>query len=158
MESLVQVAGAVLSLPAATFQAALERGGHFRQLIGRATRAFFLQVALVAACNRLHGAEQRMARWLLMAHDRVSADEVLLTHELLAEMLGATRPTATLALGALQQAGLVRTAWGRITILDRGGLEAASCECYAATQLEYERLLTTESEGPAQPPLPEATA
>jgi CRP-like cAMP-binding protein len=141
VEAVVQVSGAALCLPASVFQTALAHDGEFRQLMSRSMRAFFLQVALVAVCNRLHTAEQRMARWLLMTHDRVGARELLLTHDLLAEMLGATRSTATLALGSLQQAGYVRTAWGRITILDRAGLESASCECYAATQTEYERLL-----------------
>ena len=151
-EALMQVPGVALSLPVAAFQAALEHDGTFGQLIRRSTRAFFLQIALVAACNRLHRADQRLARWLLMTHDRVGADELLLTHEFLAEMLGATRSTATLVLGTLQRAGLVRTAWGRITVLDRAGLEAASCECYQATRDEYERLLGGQADVPARPP------
>jgi CRP-like cAMP-binding protein len=158
MESLAQVPGAALYLPVPVFQAALGRGGVFRSQIGRSTRAFFLQVALVAACNRLHGAEQRLARWLLMTHDRVDADELPLTHEFLAEMLGATRPTATLALRTLQRAGLVRTGWGQVTVLDRAGLEAASCECYAATRAEYERLLGTTAELPAHADARDGTA
>jgi CRP-like cAMP-binding protein len=145
IESVVQVPGSGLSLPVDAFQAVLNTSSDFHQLAGRSTRAFFLQVALVAACNRLHRAEQRIARWLLMTQDRVGADELLLTHEFLAEMLGATRSTATLALGTLQRAHLVHTAWGRITILNRAGLEAASCECYAATRAEYERLLGADS-------------
>ena len=102
----------------------------------------------MAACNRLHGAERRLARWLLMTHDRVGSDDLHLTHEFLAEMLGTTRSTATLALGALRRAGLVRTRLGRITVLDRAGLEAAACECYQATRAEYERLLGADAVRP----------
>ena len=150
VEALAQVPGTALRLPAAVFQAAQAREGEFRHMMSRSTRAFFLEVALVAVCNRLHTSEQRIARWLLMTHDRVGVDQVLLTHELLAEMLGATRSTATLALGSLQQAGYVRTAWGRITIVDRVGLESASCECYTATRAEYERLLGRSAVAPAR--------
>ena len=149
VEALAQVPGTVLRLPVGVFEATLARDAKFRGLMSRSARAFFLQVALVAVCNRLHSAEQRMARWLLMTHDRVGADELLLTHELLAEMLGATRSTATIALGALQRAGLVRTAWGQITVVDRAGLESASCECYGATCTEYERLLGSSAGLPA---------
>jgi CRP-like cAMP-binding protein len=145
MEAVVQVPGSGLGLPLAVFQAVVGRSGALRQLILRATRAFVLQVALGAACNRLHGAEARLARWLLMTHDRVGADDLRLTHEFLGEMLGTTRATATLSAGALQRAGLVRTGSGRITVVDRAGLEAMACECYQAIRAEYERLLGPEA-------------
>jgi hypothetical protein len=85
-----------------------------------------------AACNRVHVIEERCARWLLMSHDRVACDEIPLTQEFLAQMLGVRRPGVTVAIGILERAGLIAHGRGRITVTDRKGLEAASCECYAA--------------------------
>ena len=86
------------------------------------------------ACNAVHSVEQRLAKWLLMAHDRVASDTFPLTQEFLAMMLGAARPTVTIVAGALQRAGLVAYTRGQLTVTDRKGLEAASCECYRATR------------------------
>ena len=92
------------------------------------------------ACMALHSVEQRCCRWLLMTHDRVHRDEFHLSHEFLAMMLGSTRPTVTSVAGTLQKAGLIKYAHGRITIVDRQGLEAASCECYGTVKEHFDRL------------------
>jgi CRP-like cAMP-binding protein len=91
-----------------------------------------LQVAQLAACNRLHEIEQRLARWLLMTHDRVGSTSFPITHDLLAQMLGSGRPSVTVAAGALQKAGIIEYTRGVMTILNRKGLERAACECYRA--------------------------
>jgi CRP-like cAMP-binding protein len=91
-----------------------------------------LQVSQLAACNRLHEIEQRLARWLLMTHDRVRSEKFPITHDLLAQMLGSGRPSITVAAGTLQRAGLIEYTRGAVTILNRKGLEDAACECYAA--------------------------
>jgi CRP-like cAMP-binding protein len=93
-----------------------------------------MQVAQIAACNRLHEIEERLARWLLMCQDRVDSEILLLTHEFLAEMLGTGRPTVTLATGILQRAGLIEYTRGTVRILNRKNLEAAACECYDIIQ------------------------
>jgi CRP-like cAMP-binding protein len=100
--------------------------------------AFMNQTARSSACNRLHEIHQRLARWLLLVHDRVEGDEFGLTQEYLAEMLGVRRPSVTLAARTLQFAGLIDYRWGRIRILDRAGLEDAVCEDYRQTVSEYE--------------------
>ena len=107
----------------------------------RYTQALFTQVAQTAACNRLHDMTERCARWLLQTHDRVKQDEFDLTHEFLAQMLGVRRATVTVAVGALQQAGLITYRRGEMRILDRVGLEEAACPCYRIVTDEYERLL-----------------
>ena len=95
-----------------------------------------------AACNRLHPMEERCARWLLQTHDRVRSDDVPMTHEFLSQMVEVRRATVTVAAGMLQQAGLIRYSRGVVTVLDRPGLEAASCECYRLIQTRFDRLLT----------------
>jgi CRP-like cAMP-binding protein len=113
-----------------------------RRLLDRYTRAYLTQVAQGAACNRLHHLEPRCARWLLMTHDRVGgADAFPLKQEFLALMLGVRRTGVTLAAGALQDAGLIRYRRGGIRVLDRAGLEAASCECYGIVRRTFDRLL-----------------
>jgi len=93
-----------------------------------------------AACLALHPVQERCCRWLLMTHDRVHQDEFHLSHEFLAMMLGTTRPTVTIVAGTLQKAGLIKYTHGRITILDRQRLEAASCECYSTVKEHFDRL------------------
>ena len=114
--------------------------GPFRDVVGRYAQATLLQIMQCTACNALHDIEQRCSRWLLQTHDRVDGDAFQLKHEFLAIMLGSHRPTVTLVLGTLQKAGLIATKYGRITILNREGLEGASCECYEATRAQFERL------------------
>ena len=99
------------------------------------------QVSQSVACNGLHRLEQRCSRWLLMTRDRTSSDDLRLTHEYLAIMLGARRASVTEVLRPLQEAGLLRSHRGRISILDRAGLEARTCECYWVVKGEYDRLL-----------------
>jgi hypothetical protein len=93
-----------------------------------------MQVAQLAACNRLHEIEKRLARWMLMCQDRVESDLLPMTHEFFAQMLGAGRPSVTLAAGVLQRAGIIRYSRGKVTILNRRGLEDAACECYRVIQ------------------------
>src|SRR4029079_14062040 len=104
-------------------------------------QTLFEQCAQTAACNRLHALEHVCARWLLMIHDRVEGDELLLTQEFLSYMLGVRRAGVTEACGTLMRAGLIRYRHGHITIVDREGLEAASCECFKVSVDAYERLL-----------------
>ena len=140
-EGFVQIPGQAMRMGAAAFQQELAANGAFRTLLLRYDEAHQAQISQTAVCNGRHGLEQRLARWLLMAHDRVAADEVPLTQEVLAMMLGVHRPSITISAGILQRAGLIRCARGQITILDRRSLEAASCECYRAVRQRFERLL-----------------
>jgi CRP-like cAMP-binding protein len=128
-------------MPADVFRDETRRPGPLQDLAHRYAQALLNQSAQSTACNRLHPVEERLARWLLMTHDRVEGDELRLTQEVLSEMLGVRRPSVTLAAGALQQAGLIRYARGRVTVLDRAGLESASCECYRVVRAEFDRLL-----------------
>jgi CRP-like cAMP-binding protein len=115
--------------------------GALKAVLDRYAQALLTQTAQWAACNRLHPIDQRCARWLLLTHDQRQADRFPLTHEMLAQKLGARRPSVTTAARKLQHAGLIRYSRGRITVLDRVGLEAASCDCYRIVRGEYERLL-----------------
>ncbi|HET7207773.1 MAG TPA: Crp/Fnr family transcriptional regulator [Terriglobales bacterium] len=99
-------------------------------MINRYAHVQGMQVAQLAACNRLHEIEQRLARWMLMCHDRIESDLLPMTHEFFAQMLGAGRPSVTLAAGALQRAGVIKYTRGKVNILDRKGLEQSACECY----------------------------
>jgi CRP-like cAMP-binding protein len=120
-------------------------------LLQRYAQALFEQVSQTAACNRLHALEQRCARWLLMTHDRVDGDELTLTQEFLSYMLGVRRAGVTEACGTLQRSGLIRYRHGHITIVDRAGLEAATCECYAAAAAAYTQLLGELTDGRTSP-------
>jgi CRP-like cAMP-binding protein len=141
-ETMVQVPGEAKRMPAAMFaQGADERPG-LRRTLNRYTHAFLAQVSQTAACNRTHNLNERCARWLLMTHDRADgADTFPLTQEFLSFMLGVRRAGVTVAAGALQQAGLIKYSRGKITVTDRAGLEAASCDCYAIVRAQFDRLL-----------------
>ena len=118
------------------FRREFERPGAFRELMSHYAQALFGFVAQSTACNAIHSVEQRLARWLLMAHDRMGSDQFPLTQEFVAMMLGASRPTVSVVAGTLQKADLIKYRHGRVTIVNRGNLEAASCECYrVATDL-----------------------
>ena len=139
---VVQVAyGDIYALPIDAFNAEMSRRGAFYNVAIRYCAALTNQIMQTSVCNSLHTAEQRACRWLLMTHERVGMDEFPLTHDLLAEMLGVRRPTVTLVVGGLQRAGLIGFRRGHVTILDRDGLEAASCECYATVNASFSRLL-----------------
>jgi CRP-like cAMP-binding protein len=141
-EAFVQVQGdpaLVMSIDA--FRREMDRRGAFYDLVSRYARAFVGLVMQSVACNGLHSAEERCCRWLLMTHDRVEQDEFALTHEYMAMMLGVRRPTVTLVMAELTHAGIISHVRGRIRIVDRPGLEAASCECYRTIRALYDRLL-----------------
>jgi CRP-like cAMP-binding protein len=137
----MQVPGAGLQMSAELFLDAFQQSASLRSIVLRYAHAFFNQVAQSAACNHFHSLEQRCCRWLLMTHDRMHADEFLLTHEFLAMMLGVRRAGVTVAAGDLQREGLIRYTRGHITILNIQGLRERSCECYAVSKLEFDRLL-----------------
>jgi CRP-like cAMP-binding protein len=141
MRAFAQVPGDAFRMPADAFRAEAVPGGELAGLLLRYTQAVFHQVARSAACNQVHPIGQRCARWLLMSHDRVGKDQFELTQEFLAQMLGVRRARVGVAAGALQKAGHIKYARGRITVVDRAGLEGASCECYRAIRDEYLRLL-----------------
>ena len=129
--SMVQAEGdPFYRMPAPAFRAEMDRGGAFHTLVTRYTHALLGFIMQSTACNAVHSIEQRLARWLLLAQDRVGTDQYPLTQEFVAMMLGATRPTVTVVAGTLQKAGLIKYQRGHVTIVDRQRLEDASCECY----------------------------
>jgi CRP-like cAMP-binding protein len=140
-EAMVQAAGAALSLPAATLVEALEDSPALKALLLRYMQAFHVQVAQTAACNGRHPVEERLARWLLLAHDRAEGDTFPMTQEFIATMLGVRRAGVSVAAGILQRTGVINYMHGHVAILDRPGLERTSCECYAAVRRRCERLL-----------------
>ena len=139
--AVVQVAGHAVRMPGQRAQEAFQRGGPFQRLLLRYTQALLTQIAQTAACNKLHPLDQRLCRWLLWVCERVKKDEVKLTQEFIAGMLGVWREGVTLAVHDLEAAGLIRCARGRITILNRQALEARACECYRVVKAEFNRLL-----------------
>lgn len=138
--TFAQLPGEVKRMSAATFAAGFDERLALRKLVLRYTKAYLVQVAQTAACNRAHDIKSRCARWLLMTQDRVDgAPTFELTHQFLAFMLGVRRAGVTVAAGILKDAGLIRYARGSITVLDREGLEAASCECYSVARTYMQR-------------------
>jgi CRP-like cAMP-binding protein len=129
-----------LRMPARTFRRACIERAALRSVMGRYVSWSHTGMAQWVACARLHEAHERMARWLLMCHDRVDGYTLALTHDFLAQMLGVRRPTVTLAAGMLHKAGLIHYSRGVVTILDREGLEHAACECHRVSRNEYRRL------------------
>jgi CRP-like cAMP-binding protein len=124
-----------------------EFNGATLQLLLRYTQALITQMAQTAVCNRHHSLDQQLCRWLLLSLDRLPGDELLMTQELIANMLGVRREGVTEGAMKLQHAGLIRYARGRISVLDRAGLEKRTCECYAVVRREYERLLPGKHAG-----------
>ncbi len=141
VRAITQVAGHGLRVDAKVFLEWLERSHAFQTLVDRYTQALFGQIAQAAACNRLHSSEERLSRWLLMSHDRVESDQFMITQEFLGQMLGARRSTVSVSAGILQRAGLISYRRGHVTIVDREGLEAVSCECYAVIKAELDRVV-----------------
>jgi CRP-like cAMP-binding protein len=139
--AVVQSAGGALRMKAKVLQDEFARGGTFQRLLLRYTQALITQMSQTAVCNRLHTIEQQLCRWLLLSHDRLNTDELVMTQELIANMLGVRREGVAVAAGRLQEQGLIRYVRGRIRILDRRGLEATVCECYRVVKDEYDRLL-----------------
>ena len=131
LQAVVQVPGTAYGIRADILHASLEHAPALRRAMRQALETLVAQLAQVAACNSCHTLPERLARWLLMAHDRMEGDELPLTQNLLAAVLAVRRPGVTIAMGALQASGLLRRSRGRIVICDRPGLEAAACGCYA---------------------------
>jgi CRP-like cAMP-binding protein len=138
---LVQMGGGLLLIPIGVLRNEYEINAHIRDLFGSYAGALFAQIQQTVACNALHTTQQRMCRWLLMMHDRAGGEDLSFTHEFLAEMLGANRKSVTLAAQALQEKGLINYNRGKIQVLDRSGLEKASCECYAVIKKRFETFL-----------------
>jgi CRP-like cAMP-binding protein len=130
MRALVQVSGVALRMPAASFRNEIARNPALQQQLNRHLFGLIVQIAQTAACNARHLLGPRLARWLLMTHDRLQSDEFHLTQEFLAQMLGVRRSGVTAAAGALQKKKLIRYSRGNIVVLNRRGLERASCTCY----------------------------
>lgn len=139
--AVVQSAGAGVRMKAAVLQEEFARAGTFQRLLLRYTQALITQMAQTAVCNRLHTVDQQLCRWLLLSRDRLQTDELVMTQELIANMLGVRREGVALAAHRLQEHGLIIYVRGRIRILDRHRLEEQVCECYRVVKDEYERLL-----------------
>ncbi|MGA3009828.1 MAG: Crp/Fnr family transcriptional regulator [Terracidiphilus sp.] len=141
LQSMIQLPGRGFSIPAKVL---LDPSSPYpekvRRSMNRSVHALLAQTAQTAACNRVHGLEERLARWLLMCHDRKQSDEVHITHEFLAVMLGTGRTTVTQTANLLRSVGLIEHSRGRLTIKDRQALEGAACECYTVVHREYVRL------------------
>ena len=139
--AVVQSAGGALRMKAKILKDEFARGGRFQQLLLRYTQALITQISQTAVCNRLHSVEQQLCRWLLLSHDRLKTDELVMTQELIADMLGVRREGVTVAAGRLQDAEAISYVRGHIQILSRQKLEATVCECYGVVRDEFERLL-----------------
>jgi CRP-like cAMP-binding protein len=139
--AVVQSAGSAIRMKAKVLQDEFALGGKFQQLLLRYTQALITQISQTAVCNRLHSVEQQLCRWLLLSHDRIPSDELIMTQELIADMLGVRREGVTVAAGRLQDSGAISYVRGRITILDREKLEETVCECYRVVKDEFDRLL-----------------
>jgi CRP-like cAMP-binding protein len=138
---LVQLEGGIVRCPIELLQSEFERGGYVRDLFVSYSETLLSQIQQSVACNAMHTTEERICRWLLMMHDRADGEALPYTHEFLSHMLGANRKSVTLAAQSLQTAGLISYSRGRIQVLDRPGLEKASCECYAVVQERFDAFL-----------------
>jgi CRP-like cAMP-binding protein len=142
--AVIQSGGHALRMKARTMQAEFERGGSFHQALLRYTMTLITQMSQTAVCNRLHSLDKQLCRWLLLSHNRLQTNELVMTHDLIANMLGVRREGVTLTAGHLQKAGLISYKRGHILILDRAGLETRVCECYNVIKNESDRLLGKE--------------
>lgn len=142
LTAIGQISGESFRITTPDFQRLIEERDELRRLLSRYSQFVFETVAQSAACNRMHVIEQRCARWLLMSEDRVGRNHFDLTQEFLAEMLGVRRPGVTVAMGALEKAGLIAHGRGRIAVVDRPGLENVACECYRVIKQRQRELLS----------------
>jgi CRP-like cAMP-binding protein len=142
---LVQLEGSIVRCPIELLQSEFKRSEHVRDLFVSYSETLLSQVQQTVACNAMHTTEQRICRWLLMMHDRAEGEALPYTHEFLSHMLGANRKSVTLAAQSLQTAGLISYYRGHIKVLDRPGLEKASCECYAIVRERFDAFLTPPS-------------
>jgi CRP-like cAMP-binding protein len=147
--AVVQSAGYAYRLKASALTNEFERFGAFMHVLLRYTQALITQMSQTAVCNRHHSVDQQLCRWLLLSLDRLPSNVLSMTQDLIANMLGVRRGGVTDAAGKLQRAGLIRYVRGRITVLDRPGIEARCCECYAVVKNEFDRLLPVERVGQA---------
>jgi CRP-like cAMP-binding protein len=141
VDTYVQASGTALRMNADHFRIEMESNRPLRELLLRYSEAMHAQTAQTAACNGCHGLEQRLARWLLMAHDRIDGNKITVTHELLALMLCVYRPSITIVVGVLQKAGIISTNPGAITVVDRHALAATACGCYKIISERFRSLL-----------------
>jgi len=139
--AVVQSAGHGFRLNAKDMQDGFDRGGPVQHLLLRYTQALITQMSQTAVCNRHHTLDQQLCRWLMVSLDRLEGDELVMTQELIANMLGVRREGVTEGASKLQNAALIKYSRGHITVLDRPGLEKRACECYAVVKKEYDRLL-----------------
>jgi len=139
--AVVQSAGKAFKMQAKEMKEEFTRGGRFHSLCLRYTQALITQISQTAVCNRLHSIDQQLCRWLLLSHDRLPTSRLIMTQELISNMLGVRREGITHAAKRLQKAGYISYVRGDMTILDRKGLEASVCECYQVVRTEYDRLL-----------------
>ena len=139
--AIIQSAGNAFRMNAKDLKAEFALGGAFQKMLLRYTQALMTQISQTAVCNRLHSLEQQLCRWLLLSHDRLNSDKLVMTHDLISNMLGVRREGVTLAAQKLAKRKLITNLRGTITVIDRLGLEDAVCECYAVVNEEYNRLL-----------------
>jgi hypothetical protein len=139
--AIIQSAGGAFAMKAKDLKAEFALGGVFQQMMLRYTQALMTQISQTAVCNRLHPINQQLCRWLLLSHDRLDSNKLVMTHDLISNMLGVRREGITLAAQKLAARKLIKNVRGTITVLDRQGLEAAVCECYKVVNDEYNRLL-----------------
>jgi CRP-like cAMP-binding protein len=141
VRAVVQIPGRAATVPVRVLQRAIADSASFRALMGQYVHAFLTQTLQTVACNAIHSAQERLAKWLLMSDDRTNGGRVPLTHEFLAEMLGVGRPTVSLIARALQKAGLIEYSRGKLAITDRARLEDVSCPCYGIIRRNYQAVL-----------------
>ena len=139
--AIIQSAGEAYRMDAKSLKEEFTLGGVFHNLLLRYTQALITQISQTAVCNRLHPIEQQLARWLLLSHDRLNCDKLVMTHDLISNMLGVRREGVTIAAKKLAKQGLIKNDRGTIYIVDRFGLEDSVCECYEVVNNEYNRLL-----------------
>lgn len=141
VRAFYQVPGPSLRMRAELFRAEIARSGAFADIMRRYALAYLTQVSQTAACNRIHAVEERLCRWILMSQDRVGSDTLMLTQDIMSQMLGVRRASVSVVAARLQKGGLIRYSRGTLHVVDRAALEASACECYRAVRAETERLL-----------------
>lgn len=139
--AIIQSAGAAVRMKAKDLKQEFAKGGMFQELLLRYTQALMTQISQTAVCNRLHSIDQQLCRWLLLSHDRLDSDKLVMTHDLISNMLGVRREGVTLAAKKLIDKKLITSVRGTMSVIDRKGLELAVCECYKVVNDEYNRLL-----------------
>lgn len=139
-ECMIQLPDTALRIKTEIIRREFKQGGALHDILLRYMHALMMQISQTALCNRLHAVEQRLSRWLLMCHDRSASDELMLTQEFLSIMLGVNRPTVSTTAVILQGGGFIKYSRGKITIIDREGLEDFTCDCYQTVKQEYDHL------------------